>query len=230
MASARVPGFTPQTGGFHFANDFPHVPLRSIGVPGVVSVPIGDASNGLCGGMAFAARDYFEAKRTPPADTTAPGSGPLYDYLVGRLIDSFGLPGGPVRYLELMNPVLPDGETWLSRLGLTPHGRAWRMIRQEWPIVQADLDGGRPSPLGLVKVRSIDPFQLGENHQVLAYGYDLVADRLTLHIYDPNWPARDVTLSLSIADPNRPAPVAYSPPSPVYAFFRVDYRSATPPP
>ena len=73
---------------------FPHVPVRHIGIPGVVSLPIGDASNGLCGGMAFAARDYFEAERPPPDDTDAPGAGPLFDYLVDRLFDSFDLPLG----------------------------------------------------------------------------------------------------------------------------------------
>src|SRR5918992_1508889 len=45
MASTTVPGFLPSTMGFRFANSFPHVPLRRIGVPGVLSVPIGDASN-----------------------------------------------------------------------------------------------------------------------------------------------------------------------------------------
>ena len=65
MDSNAVAGFLPTTFGFRFANDFPHVPVRHIGIPGVVSLPIGDASNGLCGGMAFAARDYFEAGRTP---------------------------------------------------------------------------------------------------------------------------------------------------------------------
>ena len=43
-ASNAVPGFLPTTFGFRFANDFPHVPVRHIGIPGVVSVPIGDAS------------------------------------------------------------------------------------------------------------------------------------------------------------------------------------------
>jgi hypothetical protein len=80
-----------------------------------------------------------------------------------------------------------------------------------------------------VKVKSLDPFQLGENHQVLAYGYDLDGGRLTLHIYDPNWPGRDVAMTLWIADPNRPISVEYDPPSPVYSFFRVDYARATPP-
>jgi hypothetical protein len=229
LASIRVGGFTPQAFGFRFANDFPHVPLRSIGIPGVVTVPIGDAANGLCGGMAFAARDYFEAKRTPPPDATPPSWGPLYDYLVRRLIDSFILPAGPVRYLDLMDPVLPDGETFLSRLGITPHGRAWRMVRQEWPKVRADLDGGHPSPLGLVEVKSLDPFRLGENHQVLAYGYDLTGDALVLHLYDPNWPGRDATMSLRVGDPNHAIGVTYDPPTTVYAFFRVDYRPASPP-
>ncbi|MCI0635653.1 MAG: hypothetical protein L0206_17315 [Actinobacteria bacterium] len=53
-----VPGFLPSTSGFRFANAFSNVPVRRIGIPSVISVPIGDASNGLCGGMAFAARDY----------------------------------------------------------------------------------------------------------------------------------------------------------------------------
>jgi len=229
MPSVRIPGFTPQGSGFRFANDFPHVPLRNIGVPGVVSVPIGDAANGLCGGMAFAARDYFEAHRTPPPDTDAPGSGPLYDYLVRRLIDSFSLPAGPLRYLELMKPALPDGESFLSRLGLIPHGRAWRMIRQEFPKVRADLDSGHPSPLGMVEVKSLDPFRLGENHQVLAYGYDLDGDALALHVYDPNWPGRDVTMSFPVGDPNHPLAVTYDPATAVFAFFRVDYRASSPP-
>ena len=48
-----VRGFLPITSRFAFPNAFPRVPVRRIGIPGVVSVRIGDASNGLCGGMAF---------------------------------------------------------------------------------------------------------------------------------------------------------------------------------
>ena len=231
MPSRAVPGFLPTTFGFRFANDFPHVPVRHIGVPGVVSIPIGDASNGLCGGMAFAARDYFEAGRQPPQDTVAPGGGPLFDYLVDRLFDSFSLPFGPVRYLELMNPALPDGETVWSRLGLLPHGRGWRMAKREWPQVQADIDGGHPSPLGLVKVKSTNPFDLKEDHQVLSYGYDVAAGMLTLHLYDPNRPGRnDVRLTLDLRDADRGAPVVTFPPDDtVYAFFRVPYSAKAPP-
>jgi hypothetical protein len=226
-----VPGFLPSTSGLRFANSFARVPVRRIGIPGVLSLGIGDASNGLCGGMVFAARDYLEAGRPPPPDTAPPSEGPLFDYLVDRLFDSFDLPLGPGRYLQLMSPVLPDGETLLGRLGLGPHGRAWRMIRQEWPKVRADLDAGHPSPLGLVKVRSSNPFDLKENHQVLVYGYELREDAVVLRLYDPNLPGRDdVTLSLGLRDPTRPASLAASPPGRrVLAFFRVTYRPEAPP-
>lgn len=230
MTANRVPGFLPSVSGFGFGNAFPRVPLRWIGVPGLLRVPIGDASNGLCGGMAFAARDYFEAGLFPPPDTEPPGEGPLFDYLVHRLFASFDLPLGPARYLELMNPLLVDGETVWSRLGLAPRGRVWRMARSEWPRIRAEIDGGHPCPLGLVRVTSVDPMDLKENHQVLAYGYELEADRLTLLLYDPNRPGRDdVTISLNTR-PLGPIPVTTHPPGiRVYSLFWTPYRPATPP-
>jgi hypothetical protein len=230
VTRGEVAGFLPSTSGFRFANSFPHVPVRRIGIPGVLSVGIGDAANGLCGGMAFAARDYLEAGRPMPDDVEAPGEGPLFDYLVARLFDSFNLPFGPTTYLALMSPALPDGETFWSRLGLAPHGRAWRMAN-EWPKVRADIDAGRPSPLGLVRIKSTNPVDLKQDHQVLAYGYELEGSALTLRLYDPNHPGRDdVTMSLDVADPTRPMPVTVSPPgAPVYAFFRINYTRAAPP-
>src|SRR5918992_1120754 len=231
MPSRSIDGFLPSTSGFHFPNAFPRVPVRRIGIPGVIEIPIGDASNGLCGGMAFAARDLFEAGRPPPADTEPPPSGPLFDYLVRRLFDSFNLPTGPLEYLKLMNPRLPDGETVLTRLGVLPHGRAWRSVRIEWPLVRAGIDAGHPVPLGLVKTKSENPFELKRNHQVLAYGYELAGDRLELRLYDPNLPGRDdVILSLSVADPTKPVRMEPSPATgPVYAFFAVRYTTASPP-
>src|SRR5262245_25798822 len=231
MTTRIVPGFLPSSSGFAFANDFPKVPVGYMRIPGILSVPVGDASNGLCGGMAFAARDLFEAKRPPPSATKAPASGPLFGYLVDRLFDSFDLPLGPAKYLELMSPLLPDGETTWSRLGIAPRGRAWRMIRQEWPAIRADIDGGHPSPLGLVRVKSSDPFELKRNHQELAYGYDLAGTNLELRLYDPNRPGDDgVTLSLDLSQPTRRTPVLSFPAGPtVFAFFRVPYSAKTPP-
>jgi hypothetical protein len=181
--------------------------------------------------MAFAARDYFEASRPPPPDTSPPSDGPLFDYVVQRLLDSFHLPYGPARYLELMNPALPDGESWLTRMGALPRGRAWRTLRVEWPKVRAAIDQGHPAPLGLVRIKSLNPFDLKHNHQVLAYGYDLTGESLVLRIYDPNFPDRDdVTLSVRPLDPSRPVRMTASPSTPpVHAFFAVNYRPASPP-
>jgi hypothetical protein len=231
MIERTVPGFLPSRFGLHFPNTFPHVPVRRIGIPGVISIPIGDASNGLCGGMAVSARDYFEAGLAPPPVTTPPAEGPLFDYLVTRLFASFGLPFGPVRYLELMNPALPDGESVFSRVGLAPHGRAWRTTRVEWPRIRADIDAARPSPLGLVRVKSHSPLDLKQNHQVLAYGYRLEGTRATLRIYDPNHPDNDdVSISIDLSDPARSDGVTMSPAGrPVLAFFRVKYTRASPP-
>jgi hypothetical protein len=231
MMSNQVPGFLPSTSGFLFPNSFPHIPLRWIGIPGVLRVPIGDASNGLCGGMAFAARDYFELGAPPPPDTEPPDDGPLFEHLVDRLFDSFDLPVGPARYLELMNPLLRDGETIWSRLGVAPRGRIWRMARDEWPAIRSEIDDGHPCPVGLVRVTSTDPRDLKENHQVLAYGYGFDDSRITLRIYDPNRPGLDdVTLSLDRRWVAGSIPVETNPAGTrVYSFFRVAYRPAVPP-
>ena len=194
-------------------------------------IRIGDASNGLCGGMAFAARDYFEAGRKPSQGTTPPRRGRLFDFLVDRLLASFELPTGPARYLELMSPALPDGEPVWRWLGVGPHGRSWRMIREEWPKVRAEIDAGHPSPLGLVLAKSSNPIDLKLNHQVLAYGYDLVGEALSLRLYDPNLPARDdVSMSMSVAEPRKPTAATLRPQGTrVHSFFRVGYTPSPPP-
>jgi hypothetical protein len=225
-----VSGFLPSTNGFHFSNFFEAVPLTTIDV-GVAKVPIGNAANGLCGGMVFATRDMFEAGMTPPPDPSPPSSGPLFDYLVSRLMASFMLPGGPLLYLHLMNPDLPDHETTFSQI-FGPRGRAWVMINEQWPRIKADLDAGRLSPIALVQVKSHDPFQMGNNHQVLAYGYDLVGSELTIKIYDPNYADADnVAISLNLADPKHSTEVRRTHgDGPIYCFFAVNYAFVAPPP
>lgn len=101
MNSARVSTFVPATTGLHYSNAFPTVPLLTVPVPRHGAIRIRDAANGLCGGMAFAVRDCFEAHRLPPSDAVPPPSGSAAcDYLVGWLIDSFGIPAGPLRFID----------------------------------------------------------------------------------------------------------------------------------
>ena len=137
----RVPPVDP---GPALPQRLSHVPNVEIDLPGGLTVPVGDAANGLCGGMAYTVRDLFEAGLAPPAMTRAPGDGPMFRYVADRLLDSLSLPFGPATYLKLMHPALPDGDLAMV------HGRAWRMIRLEWPAIQGDLERGTLSPLGLV--------------------------------------------------------------------------------
>src|SRR5438046_3101191 len=92
-----VANFSASSNGFKFSNRYfqKAALFRLTGViipfPGH-GISIGDASKGLCGGMVFAARDYWQIHQPPPADTQNPGPGnPLFDYLVQRLFDSFGI-------------------------------------------------------------------------------------------------------------------------------------------
>jgi hypothetical protein len=224
-------GFIPSQHGFRFANSFPHVPDITLNIP-FGKIVLGDAADGLCGGMVFAALDHFIAKRPIPAVTTPPTGNPLFDFLVRRLLESFNLPFGIVNYITLMNPDFPDGETSLSEKGFAPHGRAWHTIRTEWPAIKKILDSGQPCPLGLVRVKASDLSQLGNNHQVLATGYDVIDDLLTLYIYDPNFPNRDnLTLTINLAHPEQFTPIQYNSFDglPVFAFFRVKYKFIPPP-
>lgn len=228
MPQVQVPGFLPSTGGLHFCNYYPHEPELQIKIPLGPTLPIGDAANGLCGGMAFTVRDFYEAKQTPPPDTSPPSAGsPLYDFIVQRLMDSFNLPLGIGRYVELMEPAFPD-----VGLGFGLPGRASVMVRDEWPHIQSDLDAGRLVPLGLVKVKSSNASDLCKNHQVLAYGYDLNGADLTIWLYDPNYPNDDeVNLRLSIASIQVPVSVTYTPADAegVFCFFRTPYSPKQPP-
>ena len=227
----QATGFVPSQHGFHFANSFPPVPTITIPIP-FGRVELGDASQGLCGGMVFTALDHFMAKRPIPDLKKPPTTGELFDTMVKRLLNSFNLPFGIVNYITLMDPKYPDGETRSKGGRFAPHGRAWQTIRVEWPIIKQMLDDGHPCPLGLVQVKTNQLSKLGHNHQVLATGYDVHDDLLTLFIYDPNFPDYDdLTLSLNLTHPEQQTDITYSTPNrkPVYAFFHVKYKFRSPP-
>ena len=242
ITMVRVTGFRPRINGFHFANSFSHGADLQINI-GVANLSLGDAANGLCGGMVFAVRDLFEAGRLPPPDTSSPSSGPLFDFIVRRLFDSFDLPVGLLRYLALMDPALPDHETIASRWGIAPHGRSWVSLIQEWPTIRASLDAGMVTPMALVLEISADPMMVGNNHQVLAWGYDLDGTDLTIHVYNPNRPDSDAScIVTSLAHPDATTPIAlgkmaqqpggnmaFQASNQVHAFFAQPYLPVAPP-
>jgi hypothetical protein len=226
-----VTGFVPSTQGFAFPNEFPDdVALRKIDL-GLVKIPIGKASNGLCGGMAFAVRDYFEAGRAIPAQTDPPVGDALFEYLVQRLEDSFDLPHLPATLLAIMNPAYPDADGGvLNKVGAD--GRARVMARNELAKLRATIDAGKPCPICIVKVKSMNPADLGQNHQVTVYGYQVDGTQLTLWIYDPNNPGHDdagFVLDIGHTDRLIEVGVSLADLAPIYCYVVTNYRPADPP-
>jgi hypothetical protein len=81
---------------------------------------------------------------------------------------------------------------------MPPDALRRRTIDTEWPRIRTAIDSGHLAPVGLVRHRGSNPFQLNRDHQALAYAYTQDGDSVTLRVYDPNHPDRDdVTLSLS---------------------------------
>ena len=187
MSSYRLPNFNVRENGFAFPNSFP------AGSP-VVEMPtpfgrwkFGDAGAGLCGGMVFAAMDYYlhGIEELP----TAPGPA-LVRYFCKRLLDSWNLPFGAAKYYD-----------WQRRR----KGLMRKTIRNEWPRIRARLDAGFPAPLGIIHAEGYGWKGLSRNHQVLCYGYDFNGSNedVTLAIYDPNYPGDETAgLTFKVSDPS----------------------------
>ncbi len=220
MPTARVPGFLPSVNGFPFANSFPaDRPFFLFDSP-FGPVQVADASRGLCGGMIFTAIDLFHAGvRTLPSEPTEP----LFRHFCRRLFTSWGMPFAWLKYLDWQRR--PSASRFVAGVR-TRRGVSSLMIENEWPTIRGQLDAGRLVPLGLVKQAGWSVRKIGLNHQVLAYGYDLHGDELTLHVYDPNYPGDDTAaLKWSLADPDAARTVAHTCEGPsVRGVFYTEYH------
>jgi len=181
---------------------------------------------GLCGGMAFAALDYFRAGRptprgTGPADQPPVGS-TLRLYLWQRLLESWTSNG--VTFLE-----------WIARLNLLPgwwpFGGGPKALRDRsrdaWRTLRRRIDAGDPIPIGLVG-EAADPFL---DHQVLAYGYESKTDLTgTIHVYDMNCPGAGQTIDIDLtADVLSSIESCPRPGNALRGFFCESYTAGTPP-
>jgi hypothetical protein len=177
--------FDPAKHGFAFANDFENT---------VFVRPDGTAwikTRGRCGGMAFAALDYYFAGLPVPNNPALPPDGTLLaDYISKRLTDSFSLSGPKFITLTLA----PDHATWFSA-GLT----TWTRV-DECAKIRESVDAGTPAVLGLIGARDLG--SIGDNHQVVVCGYDSDRDPMSVLIYDNNWRRRTVRLDSTPSDPN----------------------------
>jgi hypothetical protein len=224
-------GFLPSRDGFAFTNAWPPSPAVTVRTP-AGRIGVGNSAAGLCGGMVFAALDYWHAGVPPPGERPGPGS-PLHGYVVRRLIASWDIPAGVARYYQWMN--LPDGDRAVLARGRrvgTQRGVSWRTLAVAWPRIRARLDAGRPAALGVVTAAAANPARLRHNHQVLAFGYTQAGSQVTLRVYDPNsGPDDRVRIGFDVSSPTRATVFEHNLNLgwPVRGFFLAAYSPATPP-
>jgi len=201
MSTNAVPGFLPSRNGLPFPNAWPPGPTARLGPIDPRWVGIGDASQGLCGGMALTVRDLFEAGIEPPRDSELPKNGsPRFKAIVRRQVQSLDWLRVPLRYYDLQ-AFRPDPPTAVSRLLRRDVPRVGS-IQQEWPRIRAEIDGGRLPVIGTIRIASRNPMVLSSNHQVLGYAYDETPERIAIRVYDPNRPGQDDVEIRATIDPD----------------------------
>src|SRR3954452_8223549 len=171
MPVNKVPGFLPSVHGLRFANRFPPGPTLTFAGFDPRRLGFGGAASGLCGGMALTTRDLFEAAINAPPDTSPPAAGsPRFRALVRRQVESLDWLRVPLRYLDLQ-ALRPDPPRGLAALLRREPQRVDAVLR-EWPRIRAEIDGGHPAVVGLIRAAGGSPWLLTRNHQVLAFAYD----------------------------------------------------------
>jgi hypothetical protein len=205
--------FKPQEQGFHFINSFEF--NVKLDLPISNPIQLKDIFYGLCGGMCFAALDYYKAGLpVPRIDEVGKLPSGLLSYLHKRQLDSLTL------------PVVPKVIEWMLRNDLDV-GRL--TARYETPKVRSRLSNGQPVVLGLVRVHTGQ--NPTDNHQVLAVGYEFddQTNQMTIHLYDPNHPGEEPSMFLDISQPSQGIKISQSTGEPLRAFFVIRYKAQKPP-
>lgn len=185
-AEAASTQFNPATHGFQFNNTFVNDAIKELDV----------RTKGLCGGMTYAAADFYFARKVIPRQDYRPAvNTALHDYIYGRQ----------------GNALQSHLDKW-AELNVNPFGArdaeffGWG-LNQRLQELRQRIDAGRPVPLGLQHYGGgLD--NLGLNHYVLAIGYHLgrykgdggaFAEDLRIFVYDPNVRGEVRTLAPSIS-------------------------------
>jgi hypothetical protein len=204
--------FHPQQDGFKFINRFDFPDFFQLKLPFIRFAPIslGELVYGLCGGMCFAALDYFHAKLPIPSFTDVDEvSLKLFRYLWERQLSS------------LSANVVHKVFKWM----VIDDNTVARTVNQwEIPKLRGQIDLSTPAVIALIRTKGFgDPIK---NHQVIACGYDFepTTKDMKVYIYDPNHPGEQPTLSMNLSKPSQGIGLAQSTGEPTRGFFLLDYE------
>jgi hypothetical protein len=210
--------FTAKQNGWHFDNKFVNHIIGSL------------ETQGLCGGMAYSALDYYFNDLPIPThrqgdfggpDVWVPPSGRLHSMIFNRLIDSFADNFGK------WSCVYPELDAAVgAALGLVIGGLGGAVVGAVWGGVYGELHevfecpGGGPAgmtrqelpnltqnfldkgiPAPIGLIYDSDIFNIGHSHQVVAYGYSMSGTTMTINIYDNRYHDDECTLVLDASNP-----------------------------
>jgi hypothetical protein len=201
----ELTAFRAETHGFRFANSFSTVVTPSIPLVSTVG-PL----DGLCGGMTFAALDYFAAGLPVPTHTSAdfaasggvpPDGSALWEAILRRHLNSVGLEASGVGVPLAVGPLqlsLVPGDPYnpvrFATLNFADPAQRRATLVTEIAALTPLITSGRPAALFLVKQGSIQ-----DSHQVVATGYDDGVSPVEIYLYDCRYPTVSCTLRVDTA-------------------------------
>jgi hypothetical protein len=180
---------------------------------------------GLCGGMCFAALDFYKRPDLPfprgrDGDDQPASGKALRTYLWKRQLDSLASDGA--RALAWLITL-----KYLPQVPLFRGGAAWLLdrSREEWAKLKNFVDADKPIPLGLVR----DTENVYNNHQVLAIGYDETDEaRGTIYLYDPNCPGGESSINITFGERLLDGRESCDVPWPLRGFYCEGYKPSDP--
>lgn len=134
--------------------------------------PFHITTNGRCGGMVYAAQDYYYSKRSAPPDKGLPADGTALGNFISDRQDRSMLDTWPQFVERAVNPF-----GWR-----TSEFFNWG-LNEQFALMKEYIDKGSPVSLGLSSGGDING-----DHQVLATGYDRRGRQknFKIFLYDPN--------------------------------------------
>lgn len=176
----KLTDFHPDKNGFNFGNSFKNDFIPAFDVH----------TSGLCGGMSYAALDYFFSDIPVPIQPFAPANGtPLYNYLYDRQVAS--LERNADKWAELYLNPFGSRNTEFFHWGVS--AKPGERIDE----LKSFIDRGKPAVLGMYGIEGTG------DHQVIAIGYDMGRykgdlgahmEDFKIFIADPNFPGKTRTL------------------------------------
>lgn len=180
------PRFRINEDGFGFKNTFENA---------IYFGPFGWSirTGGRCGGMSYAALDFFYSTEFDRPDTnkTPPDGDVLADYILKRQLHTFKSVAD--EYIAAM--MWPGGSDIYYGRCHPPNGDSFRFYRDEI------LRRKRPCNIACIAIGSGLP-DIGDGHQVLGIGItdDPDPEKVLIHVYDSNDPGHERVLRLNERD------------------------------